>query len=99
MIKEGRQAMKKKIVNYNGTSQYLIMIPVFYEFEEDPAWRKVFKGSKKECEKEFSSFPDTLKATPEENNQNRKNQLATAIFYESIGRKAAAKKIRERYHF
>lgn len=91
--------MKKKIVNYNGTSEYLIIVPVFYEFEEAPAWRKVFKGSKKECEKEFSSFTDTLKATPEENNRNRKNQLKIAIFHESMGRKAVAKKIRERYHF
>lgn len=90
--------MKKEIVNYNGTSTYLIMVPVFYEYESKPAWRTVYKGSKTECEKEFPSFPDTLQATMEENNRNRKNQLATAIFYESIGRKAAAAKIRERYH-
>ena len=91
--------MKKKIVNYNGTSEYLIMVPVFYEFEEEPAWRKVFKGSKKECEKEFPSFPDSLKATPEENNKNRENQLKIAISHESMGRKAVAAKIREKYHF
>lgn len=91
--------MKKAIVNYNNTSTFLIMVPVFYEFENKPAWRTVFKGSKTECEKEFSFFPDTLKATPEENNKNRKNQIATALFYESIGRKAAAAKIREKYHF
>lgn len=91
--------MKKEIVNYNGTSTYLIMIPVFYEYESKPAWRTVYKGSKAECEKEFSFFPDTLKATPEENNRNRKNQLKIAIFHESMGRKAVAKKIRERYHF
>lgn len=91
--------MKKEIVNYNNTSTYLILVPVFYEHENKPAWRTVYKGTKKECEKEFSSFPDSLKATPEENNRNRKNQLATAIFYESIGRKAAAAQIRKRYNF
>lgn len=91
--------MKKAIVNYNNTSTYLIMIPVFYEYESKPAYRTVYKGSKAECEKEFSAFPDTLSATPEENNRNRKNQLATAIFYENIGRKAAAAKIRKRYNF
>lgn len=91
--------MKKEIVNYNNTSTYLIMIPVFYENESNPAWRIVYKGTKKECEKEFYSFPDSLKATPEENKENRKNKLKELLFLESIGRKQKADQIRKQYNF
>ena len=89
----------KKIVNYNNTNTYLIMIPVFYENESKPAWRKVYKGSLIECKKAFSDFPDSLKATPEENNENRRYKLKELLFLESIGRKQKADQIRKQYNF
>jgi hypothetical protein len=47
------------------------MIPVFYEYENKPAWRTVYSGTLEECEKEFELYPNSLKATAEENRNTR----------------------------
>ena len=92
--------MKKKICEYGSSGEvFLILLPVFYENETRPAWRKVFKGSAKECKEVFSSFPDSLKATPEENREMKQSRLKEMIFLQSIGRHAAAEKIKMQYHF
>lgn len=88
--------MKKEIFRYN--EQYCILIPVYYEFEEKPAWRKVFIGSKKECEKVFDDYPEFLKASNDENAQNRKNKSQEYLFLLSINNKKQAEKIKEKYH-
>ena len=90
--------MKKEISKYID-NQYIILIPVYYENEKAPAWRTVYKGTKKECKKKFSVFPDSLKATPEENKENRRNKLKELLFLESIGRKQKADQIRKQYNF
>ena len=90
--------MKKEISKYID-NQYIIIIPVYYENETAPAWRKVYKGTLSDCRKEFFSFPDSLKATPEENKENRKNKLKELLFLESIGRKQKADQIRKQYNF
>ena len=41
----------KKIVNYENNNTFCILITIYYEYEKTPAWRKVFTGSKEECEK------------------------------------------------
>ena len=89
----------KKIVSYCSRESYCILIPVYYEFEEKPAWRRVFVGSKEECEKVFSNYPDSLNASNEENIQNRKNKIQEYLFLLSIGKNAKAEKIKIQYNF
>lgn len=37
---------KKEILNYLDRETYCIVVPKYYEFEDKPAWTKVFIGSK-----------------------------------------------------
>ena len=90
---------KKKILQDGIGNNYVIMIPVFYEYEDRPAWRKVFTGSKEECEKEFSMLPDNLKATSEENKTNRETMIDLYKFFLSIHAYKDAEKIKKQYHF
>ena len=90
---------RKRITNYCSKENYCILIPVYYEFEEKPAWRRVFIGSKEECEKAFSNYPDCLNASSEENAQNRKNKIQEYLFFLSIGKNAQAEKIKAQYNF
>ena len=89
---------KKSIVYQERLNRYVIIVPVFYEFEEKPAWRTVYGGTKTECEKEFDSYPDTLKANAAENAQNRKNKVQEMLFLYSIGKDARANAIKKQYH-
>lgn len=90
---------KKKILQDGIGNNYVIMIPVFYEYEDRPAWRIVFKGTEEECEKEFYSFPDYLNATHEENKENRKNMFELYKFFISTHAYEDAEKIKKQYHF
>ena len=90
---------KKYIAQTDDNNVFLIMLPVFYEFENRPAWRKVFKGTKEECEKEFELYPDSIKATAEENKNNRQWKMKEFLFLQSIGKKKEAEKIRLQYNF
>ena len=90
---------KKKIFNYFSKENYCILVPVYYDFEEKPAWRRVFVGSKEECKKAFSNYPDFLNASGEENAQMRKNRLQEYLFLLSIGKNAQAEKIKVQYNF
>lgn len=76
---------------------YLIMVPVYYDFETLPAWRKYYKGTKKECENIFTSVPDFLRATPEENRRNRENARLEYLLLMNHGKTAHALKIKEKY--
>lgn len=88
--------MKKEIAKYN--EQYCILIPIYYEFEKKPAWRRVYTGNLKECKQVFDNYPDFLKASNDENAQNRKNKRQEYLFLLSINNKKQAEKIKEQYH-
>ena len=89
----------KKIVSYCSKENYCILIPVYYEFEEKPAWRRVFTGSKEECEKAFENYPEYLKATNDENRANRQNKMQEYLFLLSINKKNQAEQIKTQYNF
>lgn len=89
---------KKKIVNYCGEC-FAIVLPVYYECEEKPAWRVVFKGSKEECRNNIELYPDCATATHEENLQNRKNKMQEYLFLLSIKKIKDAEKIKEAFNF
>ena len=89
---------KKQITTYLNNNTFCVLIPVFYEYETKPAWRKYFIGSKEEAQKAYQAAPDYLTATHEENHQNRQNKIKEVVFLESIGKAAKAKAIRKQYH-
>lgn len=88
---------RKKITRYLATN-YCILVPVYYENEKRPAWRKVFEGNHKECENNFSNFPDFIMATNDENRENRQNKIKEFIFLQSIGKYIEAEKIKNQYN-
>lgn len=90
---------KKSICYLERLNCFIIMIPVFYEYESRPAWRTVYRGTEKECNAVFDTFPDTLKASAEDNARNRKNKLQELLFLESIGARARAAVIKKQYNF
>lgn len=90
--------MKKKIVNYCNEC-YAIMLPVYYEFEEKPAWRIVFIGSEKKCRENYELYPDFIFATYEENLKNRKNKKAEYLHLLAINKRKEAEKIKKTYNF
>ena len=96
---EGRQDIKTGIYQDNSRGGYVIMVPVYYEHETSPAWRKVYRGTRAECETALKDYPESMKATPEENARNRKWKRAEAEFLQSTGKAARAQAIRRQYHF
>lgn len=89
---------KKKIVDYCGEC-YAILLPVYYECEDKPAWRVVFKGSKEECRDKIDLYPEYTAATYEENLQNRKNKMQEYLFLLSIKKIKDAEKIKKAFNF
>ena len=89
----------KRITNYCSKENYCILIPVYYEYENAPSWRKVFTGTKNECEKAFKNYPEYLKATNDENRANRQNKMQEYLFLLSINKKKQAEQIRMQYNF
>ena len=89
----------KRITNYCSKENYCILIPVYYECENNPSWRKVFTGTKNECEKAFKNYPEYLKATNDENRANRQNKMHEYLFLLSINKKKQAEQIRMQYNF
>ena len=90
---------RKRITNYCSKENYCILIPVYYECENAPSWRKVFTGTKNECKKAFENYPEYLKATNDENRVNRQNKMQEYIFLLSINKKKQAEQIRMQYNF
>ena len=86
-------------MQYCASENYVIMLPVFYECENNPSWRKVYTGTKEECENEFSLFPDFINATAEENKINRKNRFNEYKFLWSINTVKAANEIKNNFNF
>ena len=90
---------RKRITNYCSKENYCILIPVYYECENAPSWRKVFTGTKNECKKIFENYPEYLKATNDENRANRQNKMQEYLFLLSINKKKQAEQIRMQYNF
>ena len=89
----------KKITSYCSEKNYCILIPVYYECENVPSWRKVFTGSKSECENAFENYPEYLKATNEENRKHIQNKKQEYFFLLSINKKKQAEQIKAQYNF
>ena len=89
----------KRITNYCSKENYCILIPVYYECENAPSWRKVFTGTKNECKKAFENYPEYLKATNDENRANRQNKMQEYLFLLSINKKKQAEQIKMQYNF
>lgn len=87
----------KEIVSY--LDKFVILIPVYYEHEDSPALRKVFTGTKLECENMFDSLPDHMRATHEENKRNREWKAKEYLLLMSTGRKKKAIEIKHQYGF
>lgn len=90
--------MKKEIVKYLNNGMYAIMLPVYYDYEENPAWRKVFVGTEIECKNRIDSFPDSIQATMEENKINRMNKVKEYQLMLELGKKKVAKEIKIQYN-
>ena len=88
---------KKAIVK--GYNTYIIIIPIYYEYENKPAYRTVYKGSKEDCKKVFESFPDTLTATEEENKTNRYWKHKEMMHAFENGNFRKFERIRKQYYF
>lgn len=88
----------KRILRNGLGDRYCVSVPVYYEYEEKPTWKKVFEGTKEECEKELLLFPDNLKATYEENKKNKEIMIDLYNFFISIHAYNDAEKIKKRYH-
>lgn len=86
---------KKQLVKYE--NRYYILMPVFYEHETRPAWRKYFIGTRAECENVFNLAPDFLTATDAENTQTRKNKIKEYLFYMDRGNVKKAAAIKKQY--
>ncbi len=85
----------KLLVKYE--NKYCVLIPVFYEYETRPAWRKYFIGTRAECENVFTGAPDQLKATAAENAENRHYKRLEYIYCMNRGDVKKAMNIKEQY--
>lgn len=90
---------EKYITQYLNKETYCILVPIYYEFEEKPAWRKVFVGTEEECKNVFINYPDYMKASEEENKKHRENIFKEYTFLLSIKKFKKAQKIKEQYRF
>ena len=89
--------MEKEMVKYLDSGKYAIYVPVFYDYEEKPAWRKMFVGTETECKNNLDNFPNSIQATAEENAKNRKNALQEYLLLMKTGKKVKANQIKEQY--
>ena len=90
---------KKKIVQDNSRGGYALMIPIFYEYETKPAWRIAARGSLEEVRKAYETAPEQMKATAEENRNNRQWKRAEMFLLYEHGKFDEANAIRKQYNF
>ena len=86
---------KKHICSYRDS--FVVLVPVWYEGENTPSWRKYFIGTKEECKKALEATPDSLEATYEENAKSRYWKMQEILFKEKIGKHKEAGQIRKQY--
>ena len=87
----------KYICKDNSRGDYLLLIPVFYDHETRPAWRKAARGTLEEVREAYKAAPDHMKATEEENRNNRQWKRAEMLLLYDHGKKAAAEAIKKQY--
>lgn len=87
----------KEIISYH--EAFCVLVPVWYEYELKPAWRKFFIGTKKECESAFVAAPDHIIASYEENKRARYYKLQELLFYRCRGDNKKADAIKAQYNF
>jgi hypothetical protein len=90
--------MEKKYITKYINNNYIIFVPVYYECENEPAWRKYYTGTKKECENMFATVPDYLNATPAENKTNRYYKRLEYNLLMDQGKKGKAAEIKTQYN-
>lgn len=71
----------KQIMQYLEKGTHCILVPVYYDEEEKPAWRNVFVGTYVDCLENFNAFPDYYEATLEQNAEHKRNKAIAAEFY------------------
>lgn len=87
----------KKIVKY--LENYLLLIPIYYDHETEPAWRKATRGTLEEVQRAAETAPDYMRATEEENRNNRQWKYKEMLLLAETGHKAKAEAIKAQYHF
>lgn len=90
---------KKYIAKDNSRGGYALMIPVFYDHETRPAWRIETRGSLEDVREAYQAAPEQMKATAEENRNNRNWKRAEMLFLYDHGKREAADAIRKQYNF
>lgn len=88
---------KKYICKDNSRGGYALMVPVYYDYETRPAWRIAARGSLEDVRKAYEAAPDQMKATEEENRNNRQWKRAEMLLLYDHGKKAAAEAIKKQY--
>jgi len=86
---------KKYIARYEGG--FILMLPVYYEHETAPAWRKSTRGDLATVREAYEIAPDYLEATAEENRKARESKRREYIFLLDCGKRKQAEKIRAQY--
>ena len=89
----------KYICSYLEAGLYCVLIPVYYDNEPAPAWRKYFTGPLPECEEVLKAAPEYLNASPEENAKNRHYKRLEYLQLLEHGKKAEAAAIKAIYKF
>lgn len=89
----------KKIVKYCNTDNYCVLIPVYYDHEQRPAWRKYYIGPESYAREYFEAAPDYLKATANENYNNRFFKRQEYLLLLEHGKIKEADEIKTRYGF
>ena len=90
---------KSRITKYLNDGLYCVLVPVYYDNETRPAWKKHFIGTPEECKKALQAAPDYLNATPAENNEMRYYRRLEYIQLLKHGKTAEAAAINKLYHF
>lgn len=90
---------KTYISKDTANNNYILLIPVFYEHETRPAWRKGACGDLDTVKKALETAPESLKATAEENRLNCYYKRKEMIFLQERGRRKEAEAIRKQYQF
>ena len=88
----------KTIVSYHDGA-FCVLVPVWYDYEKKPAWRKIIVGTKKECDAAFAAAPDHIIASYEENKRARASKLQEMLFYRGRGDNKKADVIKAQYNF
>lgn len=90
---------KKRLVKYYGGPNYCVLIPVYYDHETAPAWRKYYIGPESYAIEYFETAPDYLNATADENEKNRFWKKQEYLLLLNHGKIKEANEIKVQYNF